>query len=305
MKTIKTVGYLSMCLSMAACSAPAMDSTSSENASSSDDPEPATSEVLVSGEEQLINRFRFEDLELSFYWMGSPDIESREGRIAIEESFGSVDYLGALRQRYGALTALEIFKAFAPADLEPHQALIAQHEAEALGYGRALGDLEPRDVDGRALSVDKSIPTNCSPEVFPDVSPRQYISTSTRDIGADGQFFFLCVNGILQAGSVSQPTSNLNCTLQSGEVEMTVGICNDTASLDSTEFFTQANDLRGSRFTTQRTSVAPGRAGRFSVLPLPPPFDRPGVVSLGVIGRNSAANLVNFHRQLAGIAQEL
>src|SRR5438045_9778734 len=69
--------------------------------------------------------------------------------------------------------------------------------------------------------------------------------------------------GTGKTGSVTNQNNNIGCALQSGADQLTVGICNDTASINSTEFFTQTNDLRGSLFTTARTSVAPGRVGQF------------------------------------------
>jgi hypothetical protein len=296
MTMFRMIGSLLMCLATAACGA------SAEEPASASDQGPADGEVPTGDGEQVLNRLSFEDLELTFYWMGPGSIDGQRGQIGIEESYGSVDYLGALREQHGQVTALEIFQAFAPAGMEPHEALIARHEAEALAYGRGVNDLEARTIDAHALPVDKAIPANCDSQVFPNILPRVYSNKQQRDIGADGQLFYLCVNSVFQAGGpIAQPTTNINCSLQHGKYELTVGICNDTASVNSTEFWTQTNDVRGSRFTTQRTSVAPGMTGRFTTLPLPPPFDRPGIRSLGVIGRNSTANVANFHRQLSAL----
>lgn len=108
----------------------------------------------------VLNRLSFEDLELAFHWLGAGRVESGRGQIGIEESFGSVDYVGTLRRQYASLTALEIFEAFAPPDIEPHPALVQQHEAEALAYGRSGAELGVRVIDGRSLDIDKALPAN-------------------------------------------------------------------------------------------------------------------------------------------------
>jgi hypothetical protein len=301
MTILRTIGYSLLCLSAAACSANAGDpANAGDELSAVGEGAPASNEPVASGSEQLLNRFTFQDLQLSFYWMGPDSIESQQGQIGIEEHFRSVDYLSTLREEYGALTALEIFEAFAPAGMEPHPALIAQQEAEARAYGRADDDLEARDIDGHALSIEKSLPANCTSAVLPNISPLHYFVQSHVDVGIDGVLRFLCADSNAKNGSVSSPTSNLGCQLQTGSNLLTVGICNDTASINSTEFWTQTNDFRGSLFTTKRTSIAPGQVGRFDALPSAPPFDGPSVKSLGVIGRNSTANAVNFHQQLMG-----
>ena len=97
------------------------------------------------------------------------------------------------------------------------------------------------------------------------------------------------------------PTSNLGCQLQTGSNILTVGLCNDSSSPNSTEFWTQTNDFRGSLFTTKRANVLPGQVARFDSLPSAAPFNGPRIKSLGLIGRNSAANTANFHQQLMGI----
>lgn len=294
MTMLRTIGHFLLCVSTAACSATV------EGSPGAGDEALAGDEATPSAGDQLLNRFGFEDLELSFYKMDVGSTES-PAQIGIEESFGSVDYLSALRKDHGQLTSLEIFKAFAPAGLEPHPALLAQHEAEARAFERAGNDLDVRDIDARGLAIDKAIPADCLAQVLPDISPRIYANRQTRDIGADGQFFYLCVGSSLRAGSLSQATSDAGCVRIQGKNELTVGLCNDTASANSTEFWTQVNPARSTPTSTQRTSVAPGRAGRFTILPVPPPLDTAFITGLAVIGRNSTANVANFHRQLSAI----
>ncbi|MEO8178812.1 MAG: hypothetical protein ABI895_08270 [Deltaproteobacteria bacterium] len=246
----------------------------------------------------VLQRFSFEDLDLSFEWMGEGD--SSEGLVGIGETFGSVDYLEALRDGYGPVTSLEIFKAFAPEGMTPHPLLVTSHEGEALALGRTGAALDVLDIDGRTLSIDKSIPANCKEAVLPDISPGTYALFSQRDIGADGQLFFLCVGqfGQPSSGSVATTTSNLGCALQDNNKELTVGICNDSASVDPTEFFVQrSNPLN--RTTQTRPSVPKNQIGRFTIRPSSPVFQ--GIIGLGVIGRNSTANTANFHRQVMGL----
>jgi len=289
-------------MSAAACSSSAGDAASAgAEASAAGDEALPNNEALAGDGEQLLNRFNYQNLQLSFYWMGPGSVDSQEGNIGIEQNFVGVDYVSALRKEYGALTALEIFKAFAPAGMEPHPALLAQHEGQALAYGRSGDDLEVRDIDADTLSIDKSIPANCNATVYPDQSPLHYGIVSSQDIGLDGQYFFLCADSVAKHGGVGVPTNNVGCGIQPGARLLTVGICNDTASINSAEFWTQRNDLRGNISTVQRTSVAPGGVGRFDELPIPPPFTSINH-SLGVTGRNSAANAANFHRQLMGVA---
>jgi hypothetical protein len=195
------------------------------------------------------------------------------------------------------VTSLEIFKAFAPDGLAPHPTLLAQHEWEARAFGR--NDSHVLELDGYRLSVDKSLPVNCNNQVLPDISPGAYSDQKTRDIGADGQLFYLCVGSPQKAGSVAQPSSNLGCARHDTDEELTVGICNDTASTNPTEFWTQTNNPLN-RTTTKRANVPPGGIGRFTILPAVFPFIFSDLVGLGVIGRNSTANVANFHRQRTG-----
>jgi hypothetical protein len=291
----------------AACSSSTGDPASTGNeASAVRDEAPASNEPAASDGEQLLNRVNFRDLQLSFYWMGPGSIESQQGQIGIEELFGSVDYVGALRKEYGSLTALELFKAFAPADIQPHPALIVQQEPEARAYGRVDDDLEARDIDAHALSIEKAIPANCESTVASDASPLRNVLFSTQNIGLDGTYFFLCStqirSGVAATPNQTTNTPDVGCAFVPGHDLLTVGICNDTASVDSAEFWTAANDARGNRFVRQRTSVAPGQVGRFDALPLAPPFQNLGR-SLAVISRNSVAHLVNAHRQVARAAE--
>jgi hypothetical protein len=297
----KTIGYFLVSMSAAACSSSAGDSGSTgAEASAVSDEAFASDEALASDGEQLLNRFSYQDLQLSFYWMGPGSVESQEGNIGVEQNFVGVDYVSALRQEYGPVTALELFKAFAPAGMEPHPALIAQHEGQALAYGRSGAELEVRELDGDTLSIDKAIPANCTATVLPNQSPLFYFTTLTRDVGLDGVYFFLCADSLGKNGSGIAPTSSVGCAIQSGAKLLTVGICNDTASINPTEFWTQRNDIRGNFSAVRRANVAPGGVGRFDELPIPAPFTAFNH-SLGVIGRNSTANTANAHRQVMGI----
>jgi len=260
--------------------------------------ESSADESSVPSQPNVLQRFTFEDLDLSFEWMGEGD--SPEGLVGIGETFGSVDYLAALRDAYGPVTSLEIFKAFAPEGMTPHSLLVASHEGEALALGRTGAELDVLDIDGRTLSIDKSIPANCQASVLPNISPGTYGFISQRDIGADGQLFFLCVAQFGQpgSGSVATTTSNLGCARQDSNKELTVGICNDSASVNPTEFFVQTSNPLN-RTTQTRPSVPSNQIGRFTIRPSSPVFLQ--IISLGVIGRNSTANTANFHRQVAGL----
>jgi len=290
-------------LSLTACGATGAEQQETSNGAPAEQQETSDGAPV----EQLLTRFTFEDLELSFYEIRASGVDSAEADIGIEESYRSVDYLGALRKEYGAVTALEIFNAFAPADLEPPTALLAQHEPQARALGRTGADLEARVIDGSTLSVDKAIPSTCESQVLPDISPGAYapFSKQSFNVGADGQLFYLCVGPSIpfapRGGPIASPTTNLNCLRQNNRNELTVGICNDTASANSTEFWTQFNaPAAGLLQTIQRTSVAPGSVGRYSVLPSTGAFSC-SCYGLGVIGRNSTANTANFHRQVSGL----
>jgi hypothetical protein len=155
------------------------------------------------------------------------------------------------------------------------------------------------------MAVEKSIPSNCGQTIFPSIAPLTYSISTSIDVGIDGVYRYLCADGIAKDGFVASPNTNLECELQHGDDMLTVGLCNDTESRDSTEFWTQTSEIRSSvRTSTQRGSVAPGQAGRFDVFPLPEPFNIPGASSLAVIGRNSSANPSNFHVQMMGIGIE-
>ena len=293
----RSLSFSAVFLLTCACSG---DPTFGEGSASRDDSNAEGLEADPSSTapaEQLLNRFSFEDLTLAFYWMGPGSSESQEGRIAIEETFHAADYLGGLRNQYGSVTSLEIFKAFAPDGLAPHPALLAQHEREARAFGR--NDPHVLELEEYRASVDKSVPVNCNNQVLPDISPGVYSDQKTRDIAADGQLFYLCVGSPQKAGSVAQPSSNLGCALQDSDEELTVGICNDTASKNPTEFWTQVSNPLN-RTTTKRANVAPGGIARFTLLPSVFPFIFDDFTGLGVIGRNSTANVVNAHRQRTG-----
>lgn len=295
MTTFRRIGISWACLSLAACGATGAEQQFEQQETSN-----------VAPAEQLLTHFSFEDLELSFYEIRARGVDSAEAEIGVEESFRSVDYLGALRKEYGSVTALEIFNAFAPADLEPPTALLARHEAQARALGRTGADLEARIIDASTLPVDKAIPSDCASQLFPDITPGSYIWSSLEsfDIGADGLYFYLCVSiggSDERRGGPIALTTPLGCVKQDNRDERVVGICNDTASANSTEFWTQINGPLGSITTTQRTSVAPGSVGRFSMLPATDVF---GFFNgLGVIGRNSTANAANFHRLRSGIGR--
>lgn len=112
----------------------------------------------------------------------------------------------------------------------------------------------------------------------------------TFDNRPDGFFAFLCASNFGIIGGIKDPTDDVGCALEAGNTELTVGLCNDAANTESVEFYTQVRGIRDNLFTTQRASVEPGRVGRFSVAPSPPPFDGPNMVGLGVIARNPTTN---------------
>lgn len=252
----------------------------------------------VTPTEELLTTISYEDLELSFYEMDATGTEGEYGQIAIEEGFRSVDYLGALREQYGSLTALEIFEAFAPDGLEAPAALVAAHEAQALAFGRAGEELEARDIDVSTLSVNKAIQANCQSQVLPNISPGVYGSTVSRDIDADRKYFYTCVGSPQKVGGPqASPNTNIGCARLSNKTELTVGICNDSASTRSTEFWTQINRPLGVMDITQRANVAPGTARRFTILRATGEGPFGFFYGLGVIGLNPGRD---FHRQISG-----
>jgi hypothetical protein len=293
---------LSLCsLFLLACACSSTDANFDELSANTDSENAGELEAASNTPaDEPLNTFRFEDLELSFYWVGPGSIESQQGRIGIQEVFGSADYVRALQAQYGRATSLEIFNAFAPEGLEPHPALVALHEAEASAQGRTGDELGVRELDVSALSTEKAIPANCQAQVLPDISPGLYANIQTQNVGADGQYFYLCAGASKKSGSVAQPGNSLGCVLHRNDIELTVGICNDTASTNTTEFWTQTNNPLG-RTTTQRTSVPVGKVGRFTIPPAHPPMVFDAIIGLGVIGRNSTANVANAHRQHSGL----
>lgn len=283
-----------------ACACSSADLTSYEDVSpASDSDEPAGESLAAPANaaamEEVLNTLQFEDLELSFIWIG--DVSSAEGSLAINETF-SVDYVGALREQYGRLTSLELFHAFAPEGAEPHPLLAAQHEHEARAYGRSGEGLAMLDVDARTLSIDKSIPANCQSQILPNISPGSYTEIVSTDAGVDGRYVYTCAGSPKVSGITDAQVSALGCERHIRDKELTVGLCNDSASIQSTEFYTSIFDIVHGPSTTFRSNVSPNGIGRFT---LPPTTVIGGARDLAVRGRNSASNVINFHRQFTGV----
>jgi hypothetical protein len=284
-----------------ACACSSADLTSVDGTSSAADVNDeglASSADVPSSEpsEEVLNTLRFDDLELSFIWLGN--VDSQEGSLAINEKF-RVDYVGKLREQYGALTSLELFNALAPEGVEPHPLLVARHESEARAYGRSGGGLGLRDIDARTLTIDKSIPANCTSQILPNISSGSYTETQSQDAGADGRYIFTC------AGSpkVSGINDNLNdltgCERFPAHRELTVGVCNDSVSTGNVGFSSSQFDIVHGQRATARGTIVPNRIGRFTLAPDPNPLAQSR--DLAVLGRNNPLNVDNFHVQKTGV----
>ncbi len=247
---------------------------------------------------QLLHDFEFEDLQISFYWLGSEEPDS-DGTIAIAENFRA-DYLGALRAEYGHVTSLEIFNAFAPEGMAPDPRLVARHEPEATAYGRTGTSLAVLDVDGQVLR-EKSIPANCQSTILPNISPGSYTEIQSTDVGVDGLWAHTCtaspkVSGVQLA--VTERPEFVRCESLPATRLLTVGLCNDSASSNSVEFFSEIH-TPPIALVIPRGTVTPNSIGRVSVQPDPSP--QAPARGAAVFGRNSTFNSNNFHRQITGV----
>lgn len=298
MRLLSLAAFLSF-----ACACSSADPSLEESASNPVDPNDSSLDpsVQVSGSgssEQLLHDFEFEDLELSFYWLGSEEADS-DGTITISENFRA-DYLGALRAEYGPVTSLEIFNAFAPEGMEPHPRLVARHEPEATAFGRTGAALEVLDVDGHTLR-EKSIPANCQSTVLPNISPGSYTEIQSTDVGVDGLWVHTCTASPKVSGvqlEVTERPQFVRCEQLPPTRLLTVGLCNDSASSNSVEFYYEIHTAPVGLIISQGT-VSPNSIGRVSVQPDP----SPGAPARGaaVFGRNNASASNNFHRQITGV----
>jgi hypothetical protein len=257
--------------------------------------EAAADAEATDADSDIIHHFTINDEEITFHWLGHADPSGSDFTIGIAESIRTVDHVRTLQAEYGAVTSLEIFNAFAPEGLTAHPALVAAHELEASAMGRSGDELAVQAIDGHQLAIDKAIPANCQTLILPDISPGTWTQIQTTNVGLDGQFVYTCAGSPKKSGIIATKDTFFGCSTFSVDKQLSVGLCNDSASPNSTEFYTRKADSVGSSVTT-RTSVAANSAGRFMILPSVLGLAR----SLAVIGRN-VVNDPNNHQQRTGV----
>jgi hypothetical protein len=246
----------------------------------------------IAAEPELLHEIEFGDSRFTFV-----SVSNTESRfIHIGEKFSTVERLAALSAKFGDVTSLEAFYAFASEGMEPHPALIAAHEAEALALGRGQTELAPRVLDAGSLPLDKAAPFACvSPNFMHDISPFTWSDVTVNGIGIDGISIYTCLGAPLKTGQGTSPTG---CEQFHPTKLLKMVVCNDSSSQDTfkpkvimdglTDFFTP--------------TLSPGFNYSVTMQPSPPPPG--GAINMrymGIVGTNKTAHSSNAQHHVGAV----
>lgn len=172
---------------------------------------------------EVIERLQVHDHQITFHRVLIPGENGDEESIMMHEVgfLGSVDPVAELVKENGALTMLEIFKAYS--EREPHAALIAAHAVEADLLGRADATLKTPIVPRTNLGATPV--ASCSNYVYPDIYPYRWISKHSLISNELERNAFICAGDPIEA-YVNVSTASLACKRKTKNW-VTAAVCND------------------------------------------------------------------------------